>query len=100
MLKEEKLQIGQVVYSCAGRDAGRYYVVYQILNEQYVSLVDGVHRLLERPKKKKIRHIEAKMECFSSLAEKLNSGQQIFDAEIRNFLQAAGYKDKQSQREA
>lgn len=50
---------GQIVYSTAGRDCGRYFLVFKVLEDGYVSLVDGSLRKVEKPKRKKIKHLKA-----------------------------------------
>lgn len=50
-------KIGQVVYSKAGRDCGKGFVVVAIEGE-YLYLADGATRKLESPKKKKLKHIQ------------------------------------------
>lgn len=51
------LQIGSIVISTSGRDKGCYFIVVEV-EENYVYLVDGSIRKIDRPKKKKIKHIE------------------------------------------
>ena len=38
---ERPITVGSIVYSRAGRDEGRYYMVYEILDGSYVTIVDG-----------------------------------------------------------
>ena len=47
---------GMLVYSKAGRDKGRLFVVLRTEND-FVYLSDGDTRLVGNPKKKKIKHI-------------------------------------------
>lgn len=47
---------GMLVYSKAGRDKGRLFVVLGIEND-FVYLSDGDTRRVDCPKKKKIKHI-------------------------------------------
>lgn len=47
---------GQIVRSAAGRDAGRFFMVVS-LEGAYVFIADGSLRRLEKPKKKKLRHL-------------------------------------------
>lgn len=49
---------GSVVISTAGRDKGRKMVVYRVIDPEYVLVVDGDLRKIERPKRKKIKHIK------------------------------------------
>ncbi len=78
--------LGQVVQSTQGRDAGRDFVVVGIVDESYVLIADGGLRRIDRPKKKKIKHLIPKQEYFSSLKEKLTCGQRIYDSELRKAL--------------
>jgi ribosomal protein L14E/L6E/L27E len=52
------MQIGQLVYSKKGRDKGLPFIVTAVQND-YVYLADGRLRPLGKPKKKKIKHIQA-----------------------------------------
>lgn len=78
--------LGQVVQSTQGRDAGRDFVVVGIIDQSYVLIADGVLRRIDRPKKKKVKHLIPKQELFSSLKEKLTCGQRVYDSEIRKAL--------------
>lgn len=44
--------IGQLVKSKAGRDKKRFFIIYDVLNEAFVRVVDGDCRKVENPKKK------------------------------------------------
>ena len=46
-----------VVRSCAGRDSGQLFFVVE-LDESYVYLADGKGRRVEKPKRKKRKHVE------------------------------------------
>ena len=48
---------GQIVKSKAGRDKDRFFVVLEINDESYLTLVDGDLRKLSKPKRKKVKHI-------------------------------------------
>lgn len=59
MLKSSReLQVGQFVKSRAGRDKGKVLIVYEIINDEYVYVMDGDLRKLEKPKKKKVKHLK------------------------------------------
>ncbi|NLJ72207.1 MAG: RNA-binding protein [Syntrophomonadaceae bacterium] len=51
-------RIGKIAYSKAGRDAGRPFVVIEVVNEKNVLLADGDLRRIENPKLKNIKHIK------------------------------------------
>jgi ribosomal protein L14E/L6E/L27E len=83
---EYTVEVGRVAVSIAGRDRGRLFVIVGIVDEQYVTIVDGDLRILDRPKKKKLRHIRLRPEILRPIAEKLGGGLKVFDAEIRSAL--------------
>ncbi|MDO4753919.1 MAG: hypothetical protein Q4A41_02830 [Bacillota bacterium] len=52
------LERGSVVISLSGRDKGRKMVVVEIIDEDYVLVADGDLRKIEKPKRKKRKHIK------------------------------------------
>ena len=62
--------IGSFVTATAGHDSGKCYVIFE-MDPEYVYLVDGRIRTLERPKKKKRIHIRMLPEIDQFLAEKV-----------------------------
>jgi large subunit ribosomal protein L14e len=91
---ENSLEIGRVVMSKAGRDRGRYFVVVEKLDENYVMIVDGDLRKIDKAKKKKYKHLKAKKELISSIQAKILSGEPVLDSEIRRSLEALGYNKR------
>lgn len=51
------VEVGQVVRSIAGRDMGRLFIILSIIDDSYVTIVDGKYRKLANPKKKKMKHL-------------------------------------------
>lgn len=51
------LSKGQLVKSIAGHDKGTYFLIYQIIDDNYVTIVDGKNRKLQKPKLKKVKHL-------------------------------------------
>ena len=78
--------VGQIVISRAGRDAGRKFVVVRVIDDLYVEICDGDLRKVEKPKKKKIKHLNITDDMAEGLAAKLKSGDRITNAEIRKAL--------------
>ncbi len=68
----------------AGHDSGKYYVILQ-MDGEYVYLVDGKIRTLDRPKKKKQMHVRALSEHNQELIEKVTSGK-VRDEEIKRAI--------------
>lgn len=80
------MEIGQVVYSKAGRDAGRYYAVVELVDDSRVRIADGDLRRIKRAKLKNIKHLGSNGDVLQKIAEKLRSGAQVFDAELYSAL--------------
>ena len=72
---------GQIVFSKKGRDKGKAFVVMHF-DEPYVFLVDGKLRTLDKPKKKKVMHIQP-TNSFANLA---TDGRALQDADIRKEI--------------
>ncbi|MHC1720045.1 MAG: RNA-binding protein [Clostridiaceae bacterium] len=64
LLDNESL-VGRMVYSKAGRDKGKLYIIIEALDNDYVLVCDGVLRTLNRPKKKKFMHLGMTNTVFS-----------------------------------
>ncbi|KOA19878.1 hypothetical protein CLHOM_19670 [Clostridium homopropionicum DSM 5847] len=78
--------IGKVVYSKAGRDSGRPFMILNILNDEYVSIVDGELRKIEKPKKKKLKHLIVTKDVLEDIKELIISGENISNVLIRKCL--------------
>jgi len=48
---------GRVANVTAGRDKGRRFAVIGIEEDEYVLLADGKRRKVEKPKRKKLKHV-------------------------------------------
>ncbi|NLY36683.1 MAG: RNA-binding protein [Tissierellia bacterium] len=60
---------GDIVISKAGRDKGRPLIVLENIDENFVLLVDGDLRPLEKPKKKKLLHLQRTNKMTEKLDE-------------------------------
>lgn len=75
--------IGQFAVSKAGHDKGVLYVV-SAREGEYVFLCDGRTKMPDRPKKKKIKHIQpVKKTVNKELLQKLQTGVKVYPEEIR-----------------
>ncbi|NLT19192.1 MAG: 50S ribosomal protein L14e [Firmicutes bacterium ADurb.Bin080] len=84
----KSLELGEIVFSTAGRDSGRFYIVVEIIDENYVSIADGDLRRIESPKKKKIKHLKTEGIIIEKIKEKIELEKKIFDAEIKSALRS------------
>ena len=80
------MTLGQIVVSRAGRDTGRRFVVTKVVDEQFVLICDGDLRKIEKPKKKKVKHLEPTGEMLEALENKLKSNARISNSDIRKAL--------------
>lgn len=85
-----------LVISKAGRDEGQLFYVIDA-DEQYVYLADGKSRRLEKPKRKKRKHIEQIPRTESRIAEKIRNGEKVLNSELRKELASFGQKQSQNQ---
>jgi ribosomal protein L14E/L6E/L27E len=77
---------GQVVFSKAGRDAGKKFIIIGIVDELNVLISDGELRKIEKPKKKKTKHIELTGDVIDSIKIKLEKKIKLSNSEIRKNL--------------
>lgn len=79
------MKVGDIVISTYGHDTGEWYIVKEI-NEEFVYLINGSTKTVDKPKKKKIKHIYKTEYNSNEVAEKLISESYIQNAEIRKAL--------------
>jgi len=86
---------GRLVISTQGRDRGRPFLVIEKTGADTVLVADGLVHPLERPKKKKTRHLHAKpiMVNWGSIRPE---GGRIQDSDIRRALEKNGFPVKRS----
>ena len=85
-----------LIVSKAGRDKGQLFYVIDA-DEQYVYLADGKSRRLEKPKRKKRKHVEQVPRTESRIAEKIRNGEKVLNSELRKELASIGQKQSQNQ---
>lgn len=84
----QDISIGQIVISTAGRDKDDKFVVLCIIDSQYVYISDGDTRKLERPKKKKLKHLKKLNFVAEDIKDKLESCEKLSNSEIRKLLKS------------
>lgn len=80
---------GRVVQSTQGRDAGRFFVVLHVVDEQFVLMADGLSRKIAHPKKKKVKHLRMKPIVVEVDGAKLPN-KHLQDSDVRTALAAHG----------
>lgn len=84
-MKDLSVEVGRVVLSKAGRDKGNFFVITDILDENYVIISDGVKRKLKTPKKKKLKHLDLKPIVLDEIAKKIEI-KRLTDSDIEKAL--------------
>ena len=77
--------IADVVEATAGRDADALFYIARTEGE-YLYLVNGKDRTIEKPKKKKRKHAKKVLRSETRVAEKLRAGDKVLNSELRRDL--------------
>ena len=80
------IEVGSIVFSKAGRDMGRPFVVMQEIDENFVLIADGKLRTMDRLKTKRRKHLRPTGEVVQELKDRLAAGKSVFDHEVRAWL--------------
>ena len=81
----DNIHISDVVVSTAGHDQGKlFYVIDEDAN--YLVLANGKDRTLDKPKRKKRRHVQKVLRSETRVAAKLISGDKVLNSELRRDL--------------
>jgi len=61
-------------------------IVVGIIDEDFVLVADGDLRPMERPKKKRLKHLRFTDRTAGVIAEKITSGSRVVSADLREVL--------------
>ena len=89
-MKVKQAVPGGIVMSTQGRDAGRYYLIKEVLPNGFVYVVDGNYKKLAAPKKKSLKHVKLLPVRAEAIAEKFSYGGKVFDSEVYSALKNYG----------
>ena len=79
------INISDVVMTTAGRDAGHWFYVIDA-DPVFLLLANGKDRTLEKPKRKKRKHVQKVLRSETRVAEKIRSGDKVLNGELRRDL--------------
>ena len=79
------IQISDVVVTTAGRDQGALFYVIDA-DPLYLMLANGKDRTLDKPKRKKRKHVQKVLRSETRVAAKLASGSKVLNSELRRDL--------------
>ena len=79
------ISVSDVVVSTAGRDAGEWFYVIDE-DQTYLYLANGKDRQLDKPKRKKRKHVQKVLRSETRVAAKLKDGSKVLNGELRRDL--------------
>ena len=79
------LIVSDVVVSLAGHDKGKLFYVVS-MDESGVYVVNGKDRTLEKPKLKKLKHVQKVLRAETRVAQRLRNGDKVLNSELRRDL--------------
>ena len=77
--------ISDVVITTAGRDQGKLFYVIGT-DPVYLLLANGKDRTLDKPKRKKRKHVQKVLRSETRVADKLSAGDKVLNSELRRDL--------------
>lgn len=80
-----EISVGSVVISKAGRDKTDWFIVLG-LDGDYAMLANGASRKVDKPKKKKLKHLQMTNYISDFIREKMKNSGTVEDFELRNAL--------------
>ncbi len=83
--EQPDLIISDVVLSTTGRDKGNIFYVIGIEGD-FLYLANGKDRTLDRPKRKKQKHVQKVLRSETRVAVKLRNGDKVLNSELRKEL--------------
>lgn len=83
--------IGMMAKSLAGHDKGKVYLV-SFADSDYVYLVDGKCRTMDRPKRKKKKHVQIDHRIPQWIQDLLKEGKVIRDSDVIRARREYGCK--------
>lgn len=78
-------RVSDVVKSTAGRDQGELFYVIAT-DGQFLMLANGKDRPLDRPKRKKCKHVAMVLRSETRVAAKIQHGDKVLNSELRRDL--------------
>ena len=81
----DNIHISDVVTSTAGRDQGSLFYVIGTDGE-FLMLANGKDRTLDKPKRKKRKHVQKVLRSETRVAVMLRNGDKVLNSELRRDL--------------
>lgn len=88
-----KFCAGDIVVSKAGRDKGKYVIVLEVVDEQFVYVADGNLRRVDNPKRKKWKHLKYTGNISELVKNKISEGVRVTNPDLKKELAEYIVKD-------
>lgn len=76
------LRFGQLVRSMAGRDDHQFYLIFNMIGDRFIEVVDGDKHPVNKPKKKNVKHLKVTMMVAKEIEASISKGELIDNFEI------------------
>ena len=83
--EQPDITISDVVVSTTGRDQGKLFYVIGT-DPVYLVLTNGKDRSLDKPKRKKRKHVQKVLRPETRVAAKISAGDKVLNSELRRDL--------------
>ena len=79
-------KIGDIVESKLGHDKTKKYIIFEVINDRFLMVVNGKIRSLDKPKIKNVKHLKYLGE--SQIIAKKIINKEISDSEIQQIIES------------
>jgi ribosomal protein L14E/L6E/L27E len=86
--------VGKLAYSTSGRDKGKLFIILSIINKDYVYISDGELRPTEKPKKKKLKHLNITNDTAEDIKAVLLAGDKVSNSTVKKFILLMNSKEE------
>src|SRR5512138_1885232 len=80
------LRHGQLVRSTAGRDRNQYYLIFRMVEDRFLEVVNGLNHPVVKPKRKNIRHLKIFMVVDREIENRITNREIIRDSVISSVI--------------
>jgi ribosomal protein L14E/L6E/L27E len=87
------MKLGTYVCSTRGRDACKCFLVVGILDEAFVLIADGKCHKVDKPKKKKIKHLTILGDGDESINAKLQNKEAVTNKQVYGAIKKLNAKN-------
>jgi len=79
--------IGRFVWSKAGRDKDRLFIIIDVTDDAHVLIADGDLRPAGKPKKKKLKHLKVTSKTAEEISQAILNRKRLTDDDLRKAVQ-------------